>query len=221
MLTTKYERYLRSNEWRSKRNQRLKIDGHKCVYCGAKEHLNVHHLTYENVGHEKMCDLITLCQECHTRLHKGNNWYENDWIRGLGDKSLVLVDLEMLCRLLRVLFGEKGRALAFILSHNNGTNVIAGDYEDFAAKSLTQRKTMFSVIKKMREMDYVRKIFRSVKSASIVVNPLFVRPLIEPIAKVKEEYDSLGEEKFNKKYIENAEKYKLNGRKIANKEREA
>ena len=40
--------------------------------CGLEEYLCVHHLTYENYGHEKPEDLITLCRGCHYKVHKLN-----------------------------------------------------------------------------------------------------------------------------------------------------
>ena len=63
-----YEQYLRSPEWRRKREQRLRLDGYVCQKCGktSKEYrLEVHHLTYERLGHERMEDLQTLCVLCH------------------------------------------------------------------------------------------------------------------------------------------------------------
>ncbi len=63
-----YEEYLRSPEWRRKRARRLKLDRNACQKCGAtsKEYrLEVHHLTYERLGDERMEDLQTLCVLCH------------------------------------------------------------------------------------------------------------------------------------------------------------
>lgn len=74
-LKSTYYAYLNSPEWKVKRDQRLEIDGHKCVLCGGTERrgstLNVHHLTYDNVYMEDVRhDLVTLCHICHyTKAH--------------------------------------------------------------------------------------------------------------------------------------------------------
>jgi hypothetical protein len=63
-----YEEYMRSPQWRRKRKQRLKLDGYACQKCGktSKEYrLEVHHLTYDRLGHERMEDLQSLCVLCH------------------------------------------------------------------------------------------------------------------------------------------------------------
>ena len=63
-----YEDYLRSPAWRHKRERRLKLDGYTCQQCGKTSmdyRLEVHHLTYERLGHERMEDLLTLCILCH------------------------------------------------------------------------------------------------------------------------------------------------------------
>ena len=64
-----YNDYMRSLAWAAKRARRLEIDGHKCRTCGATADeypLQVHHVTYENLGHEDAeHDLITLCSLCH------------------------------------------------------------------------------------------------------------------------------------------------------------
>jgi len=63
-----YEEYLRSLRWRLKREERLKLDGYACQECGTTSEqyqLDVHHLTYERLGNERMEDLQTLCVLCH------------------------------------------------------------------------------------------------------------------------------------------------------------
>ena len=64
-MKTSYEAYLRSPTWSAKRLERLNIDNHQCQTCGATENLEIHHKTYARLGHERMSDLITLCQSCH------------------------------------------------------------------------------------------------------------------------------------------------------------
>ncbi len=68
---TSYENYLRSTHWKDVRRQVLMRDKHRCVDCGSRGLLQVHHLTYDRLGNERMTDLTTLCRSCHRRLHRG------------------------------------------------------------------------------------------------------------------------------------------------------
>lgn len=69
LVSTAYQRYLASPEWRAKRRQRLGIDSFKCARCESDEQLEVHHLTYDRLGSERMDDLLTLCRICHKKDH--------------------------------------------------------------------------------------------------------------------------------------------------------
>lgn len=75
-----YEEYLRSEYWKSLREEILEKDHHRCVVCGRKENLNVHHLTYDHLGDREAewFDLVTLCRDCHQRAHE---LYDNFEIR--------------------------------------------------------------------------------------------------------------------------------------------
>lgn len=69
-----YHDYLLSPEWKAKRAKRLAIDNFECYYndvldCDCAT-LHVHHISYENIGNEKMSDLITLCENCHNNIHR-------------------------------------------------------------------------------------------------------------------------------------------------------
>ena len=49
-------------------------DGHLCRYCKGKsrdKHLRVHHLESRLTGGDAPNNLITLCDSCHTKFHKG------------------------------------------------------------------------------------------------------------------------------------------------------
>jgi len=65
-----FENYMKSDEWKNLKNQRLKKDGFCCVLCKSKEHLICHHLTYKRLFNEEINDLITLCKRCHNKIHK-------------------------------------------------------------------------------------------------------------------------------------------------------
>jgi len=66
--TRKKNLYMLSREWDEKRRQKLKEADYKCQDCSISgKSLDVHHLTYDNLGHELMSDLIALCRKCHLK----------------------------------------------------------------------------------------------------------------------------------------------------------
>lgn len=72
-----YRIYLLSDHWKEVSEKRKKIDGYKCVFCGCSESLNVHHLNYDNLWNENIeLDLITLCHDCHLKMHKCMDQYK-------------------------------------------------------------------------------------------------------------------------------------------------
>lgn len=64
-----YVEYMRSPQWKRKRHQVLVYWNHKCGMCYKPGKLQVHHRTYERLGHELITDLIPLCDECHDKFH--------------------------------------------------------------------------------------------------------------------------------------------------------
>lgn len=64
-----YTLYLKSEEWNRKRETRMEIDNYKCFICNSDYILQVHHMHYKNVGDEEMEDLLTVCVNCHQKLH--------------------------------------------------------------------------------------------------------------------------------------------------------
>ncbi len=68
------EEYLKSNHWQGIRKIALKRADYKCQVCGKRNtKLNVHHNTYENIGHEYLTDLCVLCVDCRKIFHKKHN----------------------------------------------------------------------------------------------------------------------------------------------------
>ena len=65
-------------EWKTKREEVLKRDLHKCIVCGGSSTLQVHHRQYHFIVRENQFRspwdypdhlLITLCESCHKRGH--------------------------------------------------------------------------------------------------------------------------------------------------------
>lgn len=65
----KYISYLSSAEWKEKRELVFKRDKNICQLCKTKTADQVHHLTYENLYHEPLEDLISVCYDCHFAYH--------------------------------------------------------------------------------------------------------------------------------------------------------
>ena len=60
-----YREYLLSPWWREFRKKILKGWDYKCCWCNSPDDLEVHHRTYERLGHEKLNDCVCLCKKCH------------------------------------------------------------------------------------------------------------------------------------------------------------
>jgi hypothetical protein len=62
-----YHRHLASREWALLKIQVRERSGGLCERCGAKQQAT-HHLTYERLGHERLEDLLGVCNPCHEYL---------------------------------------------------------------------------------------------------------------------------------------------------------
>ncbi|MGY4330705.1 putative HNH restriction endonuclease [Bradyrhizobium sp. LB7.2] len=65
-----YHDYIASRSWRQNpaRLAELKAAGFRCRVCnhdGSLGAIEVHHRTYERLGHEALGDLTALCRNCH------------------------------------------------------------------------------------------------------------------------------------------------------------
>lgn len=66
-----YVDYLKSEEWRYRREIHLEAAGNRCQLCNSDQQpLHVHHRTYANRGRERFYDLVVLCPPCHEAFHK-------------------------------------------------------------------------------------------------------------------------------------------------------
>lgn len=64
-----YEQYLKSQEWAAMRRWALERAENRCQVCNSEKRLDVHHRTYERLGHEWPSDLTVLCRDCHELYH--------------------------------------------------------------------------------------------------------------------------------------------------------
>lgn len=66
----KYLNHLRSDYWKVIRQKAFERDNKVCQHCHDTEATQVHHLSYENLGHELLEDLMSVCEPCHKKIHK-------------------------------------------------------------------------------------------------------------------------------------------------------
>jgi len=69
-----YSEYLKTDHWKARRLKALALGENKCRVCGVESgRLEVHHNTYERLGHERDADLVVLCRDCHKLFHDNGN----------------------------------------------------------------------------------------------------------------------------------------------------
>lgn len=64
----KYNAYLQTDKWKSKRARVLERDGNLCQACRKRKATEVHHLSYKHVGHEPLFELTSVCGLCHEAI---------------------------------------------------------------------------------------------------------------------------------------------------------
>lgn len=70
---TGYVKYLKSKHWENLRD-RLIGDKKVCSACGyVVPVVQLHHMTYDRLGHELDSDLAILCPNCHMIVHDAKN----------------------------------------------------------------------------------------------------------------------------------------------------
>lgn len=65
----KYNEYLNSECWHNKRKRIIALDDGRCLITSQTKNIQVHHIHYNNVGNERDCELITLSEETHKKIH--------------------------------------------------------------------------------------------------------------------------------------------------------
>lgn len=64
-----YTEYLKSEHWKKTREYVLEYWGGRCALCYSSIDVHVHHRNYLRLGHERITDLIPLCEKCHQTHH--------------------------------------------------------------------------------------------------------------------------------------------------------
>jgi hypothetical protein len=64
-----YADYLQSDAWLERRRLVLQRAHGICEGCRSAPASEIHHLSYQHVGHEFLWELVAICRECRTRWH--------------------------------------------------------------------------------------------------------------------------------------------------------
>lgn len=74
-----YHRYLRSPEWKDKKERVLRRDGYQCRSCQGIPATEVHHTTYRYGRYTPDYLLVSLCSHCHGEITKIDNGEIEPW----------------------------------------------------------------------------------------------------------------------------------------------
>lgn len=72
MNAAQYRRYLKTSHWRRFKDRYFKRYRYECVVCHATKMLELHHLTYERLGKERLEDCVYCCRKCHQHITDGD-----------------------------------------------------------------------------------------------------------------------------------------------------
>lgn len=74
-----YDQYLKTPDWRTRRQMVLQRSKGLCEGCGAQKATQVHHTTYDHVGAEFLWELRAICEECHDRITRLDREARSSW----------------------------------------------------------------------------------------------------------------------------------------------
>jgi 5-methylcytosine-specific restriction endonuclease McrA len=102
-MSVDYKTYIKSKEWQAVRQRYFNSKLPQiCGGCAAPRipGFHLHHRTYKNLGKERLMDLVLLCQNCHTLVHKHHEqvkhknkglWYSTRY-------AIKAIKKELVCR---------------------------------------------------------------------------------------------------------------------------
>jgi len=64
-----YEGYLKSPRWQEVREKVFRRDGGLCQGCLQAQATEVHHMSYDHAFNELAFELVSVCRDCHERIH--------------------------------------------------------------------------------------------------------------------------------------------------------
>jgi len=89
-MSKKYQLYLLSDCWTMTRIAAIQRARWMCEVCHERMPTQVHHLTYRRLGHEAPGDLLAVCRRCHMKLHKIEQFANDNEPLAANDNQPVL-----------------------------------------------------------------------------------------------------------------------------------
>lgn len=85
-----YKHYLKSTHWKEFKTNKYNSNprNYRCYVCGKKTMLELHHITYENIGKEKLEDCIYLCRNHHEWATFQDDGSFQKWLERIRSKKL-------------------------------------------------------------------------------------------------------------------------------------
>lgn len=118
----------------------LNRDNYTCQICGEKDtRLEIHHIQYRSKGgSNRMDNLVTLCQECHGKIHSGELDF-NKPVKSFKDASHMNIMRKRLVEVLRSVFDNVFETFGYLTkyyreklgmekSHSNDAFVISHNF---------------------------------------------------------------------------------------------
>lgn len=96
--SAEYTEYMRSDKWRALCREVYAERGHVCEMCGRDDRkTEMHHKTYDRLGHELKEDLMIVCAEdCHPRADRERIEREQRRVKQRGMRWATLEEVEAL-----------------------------------------------------------------------------------------------------------------------------
>ena len=88
----KYYDYINSEKWAQKSKKIIESIGN-CEKCNSHDNLQCHHLKYQNIGNETKEDIKVLCENCHEKEHKHDDYKKKLCSRFVGGQDISIVEL--------------------------------------------------------------------------------------------------------------------------------
>ena len=95
MTTAERNAYFNSPQWQTLRQQ-VKARDKVCQLTGATDNLEVHHITYDNLGNEYLDDLVLLSRKAHQFVHDYYGSYDRNNIYPITEELRAAYVLSLL-----------------------------------------------------------------------------------------------------------------------------